>query len=403
MPSKYMLILLTKCHIFKNIWTISPIFVFLHLMKIIIPILFIFFLNFNEVRASEDYEERPVSREWQLGGMIHEGRVMKHTYLVSRIIERSTTGGEIFLSKQTYGKYAWNAFFNYPEYGISYKFSELGNPNYIGNSHCLFPYLNFHLFSNKSRINLNLRTGAGFAYVEKIFDTKANPLNYAFSQNLNIVLNAQLQGVCKINDTWSFIAGVEILHLSNGAYLMPNLGLNNASLFSGISKSFGIKNRLIVPENRINKKNKIWDFSVFLSGGIKEINPIGGKKYFAGDFNMELTKKHLQYTRFGLSMDITHDGSEYDCIIFRSLPEVDRLKTTKIGISGGYEWLFGDFSLDLYLGTYLYEPYSLYGRFYQRTSFRYPLSDRVKLSLTFRNHKGKADFVGIGFGVRLTK
>jgi len=372
-------------------------------MKIIVPLLFILVLGSIEVRAFGDNDGNPVSREWVLGGLIHGGKAINHSHLVAPIIERNAAGGEIFLSKQTYGKHHWNSFFNYPEYGISYKFLDMGSPNYAGMAHCLFPYLNFHLFSNKSPVNLNFRFGTGFGYVEKIYDAETNPLNYAFSTHLNVVLDAQLQGVFKLSNTWSFIAGAGIFHLSNGAYVMPNLGLNNLSIFTGLSKSFGEQNRFIAPENKINSKNKNWDCSVFLLGGIKEINPIGGKTYFAGDFNLELTKKHLQYTRFGLSFDVTHDGSEYDCIVFQSLPPVDRLKTTRIGISGGYEWQFGDFSVDLYFGGYLHEPNALYGKVYQRTSFRYPLSDRVKLSLAFRNHKGKADFIGLGFGVRLTK
>ena len=372
-------------------------------MKKFIPILFIFILHFIDVIASGGNDEIPVSREWKLGGMINGGKAIKHSHLVAPMIERSAMGGEIFLSKQTYGKHNWNAFFNYPEYGFTYKFLDLGSPSYAGNAHSIISYLNFHLFSNKSRVNMNFRFGTGFAYVEKIYNAETNPLNHAFSTHLNVALDAQLKGVCKISDTWSFIAGAGFFHISNGAYVMPNLGLNNINIFTGFSKSFGKENRLIPSNNKINEKNRNWDCSVFLLGGIKEINPIGGKTYFAGDFNLELTKKHLQYTRFGLSLDVTYDDSEYDCIIFQSLPPVDRLSTARIGVSGGYAWLFGDFSLDLFLGTYLHEENQLYGKIYQRTSMRYRLSDRLQLSVAFRNHKGKADFVGIGLGVRLTK
>ncbi|MCL1934283.1 MAG: acyloxyacyl hydrolase [Candidatus Azobacteroides sp.] len=372
-------------------------------MRTVIPILCVFILSFHSVRASEDDKEKAIAQEWKIGGAVHVGKGIKHTTLMDPIIERSAVGGEIFLSKQTYGAYRWNAFFNYPEYGISYTFFDLGSPDYAGTAHCLFPYLNFHFFNNQSRMNLNLRTGVGLAYVEKIYDAETNPENFAFSTHLNIVLNAQLQGVYKMSNAWSLSAGVGIIHFSNGAYRMPNLGMNTVSLFTGVSRSFGKGNRYIASENKTNEKNKNWACTVFLLGGVKEINPIGGKKYFAGDFNVEITKKHLQYTRFGVSMDVTYDTSEYDCIIFQALPPVDRLKTTRIGISGGYEWLFGDFSLDLFLGTYLHESNPLYGRIYQRSSLRYPLSDRVKLSVTFRNHKGKADYIGLGFGYRLTK
>ena len=370
-------------------------------MNRIIFFIYILFLSFHLVKASDDKPEKSQAYPWQTGAMIHRGNPIKHSPLLAPMIERQATGGELFLSKQTYGKHQWEAFFNYPEYGLSYSFFDLGCPNYVGTVQCLYPYLNFYLFDSRNPVNFRFRTGAGIAYIEKIYDEQNNPLNYAFSTHLNVVLNAQLELVCKLSKSWSLFTGADILHLSNGAYRMPNLGLNTFSAFTGISHSFGKKNQFILFRNKINDKNKNWDCSVFLLGGIKQINPIGGKTYFAGDFNVEVTKKHLQYTRFGISLDVTHDGSEYDCIIFQSLPEVDRLKTTRIGVSGGYELMFGDFSVDLFLGTYLHEPNPLYGKVYQRTSFRYPLSERVKISLAFRNHKGKADFIGLGFGFRL--
>jgi hypothetical protein len=372
-------------------------------MKKIFFILCVLVYSFHDVKAIEDDERKSTVPEWQLGGIFHKGKILNHSSLITPIIDQPAVGGAIFLSKQTYGANRWNAFFNYPEYGFCYTFLDLGNPNYVGAAQCLFPYLNFHLFNNMSRMNLNLRIGAGFAFVEKIYHAETNPLNYAFGTHLNVVLDAQLQGRCKISHNWSFIAGAGITHISNGAYKMPNLGMNIISYSTGISHSFGKENRFVTSKSRINEKNKNWDCSVYLLGGIKEINPIGGHKYFAGDFNVEVTKKHLQYTRFGLSMDVTYDASEYDCIIFQSLPTVDKLNTTRVGISGGYVWLFGDLSLDLYFGTYLHEENTLYGRVYQRTSLRYPLSDRIKMLISLRNHKGKADYIGFGFGFRLTK
>jgi len=372
-------------------------------MKIIILIFCLFILIFQNVRASEDDEAKTTVPEWQLGRHILSGKILEYNPLMAPIIGRPVIGGEIFISRQTYGAHSWNAFFNYPEYGISYTFLDLGSPNYVGMAHCLFPYLNFHFFNNQNHLNLHFRVGTGLAYVEKIYNAENNPLNQASSTHLNAVLNAQLQGVCKIDDRWSVFAGGGLLHISNGAYQLPNLGLNIANLFTGISYSFGKENKLIVPESKINEKNRNWDCSVLLSAGVKEINPIGGNKYFAGDFNVEVTKKHLQYTRFGLSLDITYDASEYNCIIFQSLPAVNRLNTTRIGVSGGYVLLFGDLSLNTYLGVYLHEANPLYGRIYQRTSLRYPLSDRLNLVITLRNHKGKADYVGFGFAYRLTK
>ena len=369
-------------------------------MRIIIPLICIFILSFHYLHASDINDEKLISKEWKIGGMVHVGRYLIHSPMLAPIIERNALGGEIFLSKQTYGKHHWNSFFNYPEYGISYTYMDIGSLNYLGMAHCLLPYFNFRFFNNRNIFNVEFHLGIGGAYVEKVYDAQKNPDNHAVSTHFNGALNGKLNVSLKISKNWSLFVGTGLLHLSNGAYEKPNKGVNILSFFSGISHSFGRENTFISQSNKINEKNKNWDCSVYLMGGIKEINPIGGSKYLVGDFNLEVTKKHLQYTRFGLSLDITHDKSDYDNIIFQSMPAVERIKTTRLGVSGGYEILFGELSLDLFLGTYIYEP-NLHGRIYQRTSLRYPISDRAKVSLSLRNHKGKADFIGLGLGFRL--
>jgi len=372
-------------------------------MRKIISLLCVFFLSFHYLHSSENNDEKLISGEWQIGGMIHRGKMLNHSSLLAPIIERYAVGGEIFLSKQTYGKNHWNSFFNYPEYGISYTFLNLGSPNYAGMAHCLFPYMNFRFLNNKNPFNLELKVGAGLAYVEKIYNEETNPLNHAFSTHLNAVLNGKFQGSFELSKDWSLFAGIGINHISNGSFKKPNLGVNIYSLFTGFSYSFGKENDFIYPASKINEKNKIWDCSVFLSTGRKEVNPIGGDKYSAYDFSVEVTKKHFQYTRFGLSLDITYDESDYDCIIMRSQPIVERWETTRVGVSGGYVLLFGRLSLDAYVGVYLHEKDILYTKIYQRTSLRYPLTDRLKLSLSLRNNRGKADFIGLGLGYRLIK
>ena len=365
----------------------------------------VFILSVHFVEASDDNEKRPTVHGWQIGGMYHRGKMHNHSSYITPMIERSAVGGEFFLSKQTHGAHHWNSFFNYPEYGVSYTFLDVGSPTFVGNVHCLFPYLKFHFFNNHSRANIHLRMGLGLGYSEKIYrHERINDWwNFATSTHLNAALSGQLQASYRAGSNWNFLAGAGITHLSNGAYKIPNMGMNIFSLFSGMAYSFG-KERFIVSGDKTDGKNKNWDCSVIFLAGVKERYPIGGSKYFAGDFNVEVTKKHLRYTRFGLSLDATHDTSEYDDgADFQSLSTAEKLRATKIGVSGGYVWLFGDLSLDLYLGTYLHDESGRSEKIYQRTSLRYPLSNRVKMLITLRNHKGRADYIGLGFGVSLTK
>jgi len=255
-------------------------------MRIIIPLFFIFILSFNNLYASDDDTANPTSNEWKIGGMFHTGKMLNHSTLLAPIIERRSVGGEIFISKQSYGKHHWNSFFNYPEYGISYSYLDLGSPNYAGIAHCIFPHINFRFFNYRNPFNIELKVGVGGAFVEKTYNAETNPLNHAFSTHFNAVLNGKLQGSLKISKNLSLFAGTGITHISNGAYKKPNLGVNILSFFVGLSHSYGKENTFISQKSEVNEKNKNWDCSVYLMGGIKEINPIGGKKYLVGDFNL---------------------------------------------------------------------------------------------------------------------
>ncbi len=361
-------------------------------------ILLILELGFATLYAGELGNDSLRLHPWKVGGQLHYGYLINHSHKIKPINEHHASGIEFFVSKQTHGENKWNEFFNYPEYGLACLIISPGSSTYVGTTWHLFPFLKFHLL-NKNSLELDLRVGAGLAYSKRVYDAESNPINLAISTPVNFSLNLQFQQTYRINETWSVFVGEGLTHLSNGAYQMPNVGLNVITLFAGANYAFGKSNPVIHQKIEDDKK-KEWESLLFILGGFKEIYPIGEKKYFAGGASFELSRKHLDFTRFAGMLDITYDASDYDYLVEESNRPSNRLKTVKIGIGGGYELLFGKLSVIAQLGAYLYAENKSMGVIYQRSGFRFALTEQTNIQLALRNQKGNADFVEFGLGYR---
>lgn len=273
---------------------------------------------------------------------------------------------------------------------------DTGSPSYVGKARGIIPFINFHLLNNKKPFNLDLRLGLGAAYLEKIYDEEKNRLNQSISQHINPALNLRISANYKYN-FWKFSAGAGLTHFSNGSFHMPNYGLNIVTFSAGASYSFGNEKRFISSSSD-TYNSKEWKKSILLSGGMREILPIGGDKYLAGGICFELSKKHLDFTRFIGVVDIIYDGSDFDDLALSENPPENRWETVRFGMGVGYQVIFGKVSVIANPGIYLYSKNKSVGIIYQRTGIRYQITDQITAQTALRYQRGIAQFIEIGLG-----
>ncbi|GHV08229.1 hypothetical protein FACS1894160_2180 [Bacteroidia bacterium] len=324
------------------------------------------------------------------------GTLLNHSNKVKRINEGAAYGGEFFVLRQTYGENAWNEFFNNPAFGISYLLLDTGSPSYTGYSHCLIPFAEFHLLNNQKPFNLNLRLGCGVGYVEKIYDRDTNPLNLAIGSHFNAAVNVQLQATYRCKD-WSLFAGGGINHLSNGVFRIPNAGLNVLTAFAGFNYPFTKERNSVNTKTtkRFNTRN--WEKAILLVSGMKS-HGFEQKAIYPAGATFELSKRHLDYTRFAATFDLIYDESDYYSLAF--LPEYPnyRYEYVKAGFSVGYHLVFHRVSAIFNVGAYLNSKNEVYGKVYQRTGFRYQLTDHLCAHAQLRYQRAHADFVELALG-----
>lgn len=148
--------------------------------------------------------------------------------------EKTQYGVTINFFKYTGGKKYWQFAHGYPQMGLSFTYRNLGNDAVYGHAFSLLPYLEFNAVKSKTG-TLQVKHGTGLAYMTKAYNAVANPQNTLIGSRLVATSILDIGYRLYLNKSWDAKAGVLLHHYSNGAFKLPNLGMNTASVYAGLS------------------------------------------------------------------------------------------------------------------------------------------------------------------------
>ena len=224
---------------------------------------------------------------------------------------------EVFIAKATDGIKPWHHFYGYPQYGASYMLFDLGSPTYLGNAHCVFPFMNFFLTKPERIAGLNMRFGAGAGYVEKKYHPVNNYKNAAISTHLNAFLFLGIEGRVRLSTSLHLSGGLAFTHISNGTLRKPNTGLNNVMASAGASYAFGTEKPLV--EKKYFNLDRKWNYTVYLSGGVKTYTQYNNTKYTVTGLSFEVSRRLPEYTSFSGTLDLFYDRSDYAHLVRKEI------------------------------------------------------------------------------------
>ncbi len=325
------------------------------------------------------------------------GFLIPHHQNMLYMVKGHIYGLEADLSKQTCGKKMWEEIFYCPQIGLCFYYINLANPKELGEGYGFSPFVNFPLFP-KGRTKYFLRYATGIGYVTRVFDRVENNKNFAISAHVNAFIQLRLNTRFNLCREFFAEAGLGMAHFSNGASKAPNLGINlpTVSLALGVNggkpQKKGHCDTLCCAER---KK----EFSVLLAGGIREINPPGGKKYGAFTFSVNRHKVISLKSRFGYGVDICYNSAnQFD------LEKDSTFKGTAGNFTAGaklcYELRLGKIGIPIEMGLYAYNLMKNNGDFFHRIGTKYYVNRNWVIFSTLKTHFAKADYIEWGAGYR---
>ncbi|MFH1320549.1 MAG: acyloxyacyl hydrolase [Bacteroidota bacterium] len=368
-------------------------------LKIISLIVF-FTLSHEYLFSQEDTGTSFNKNHLVIGTKAHYGFIIAHRDNMAHLVKGHVPGFEVNLSKQTYGNESWQQLYNYPTIGLSFIHVNLGNPEQFGNGNGIFGYINFPIIIAR-RFMFNYRFGSGAGIVDKPFDREFNYKNNAIGSHLNILMHILLESKWKVSRNLLLTAGIGFTHFSNGAFKVPNLGINIPTVNIGASYQIGsLAQQSDFIKDSLHEKGGKIEYSVVTAFSVKEIHPPGGPKYPVYTLSGNITKPVGRKRRFGIGLYMFYDGSNIETFNSDTSNTFTEKKSEFIrtGIHFSHDLVIGKLTAITQMGVYLYTKLKNDGSLYHRFAYRYQLSKHLFICLALKTHWAKADYMEFGMG-----
>tara|TARA_B100000508_G_scaffold141093_1_gene146617 strand:- start:134086 stop:135189 length:1104 start_codon:yes stop_codon:yes gene_type:complete len=325
-------------------------------------------------------------------GSFRYGYLLPHRSTMGHLLQGHTSSIELGGTFQMDGSADWHHHFNMPSVSFVLNYMNFGFDEVLGSSIgtqivSYLPYFRHKGWSAGSRL------GAGIGYVNKKFDQLDNPTNNAIGSNLNALVTFGFM-VEKQFDRSSLGLELNMTHLSNGAYKLPNLGLN--LLLVGLQYTYYLSdlNYKSIDSNRVDilPLERKWSFHSQFIISTKQIYPTGGSNYGI----LSLTN----YVHYQTGEKCIIEGGVdaiYNQSIIRDVPgDYGAEKNIQFGTYLGYILPIHNVELLVAMGRYVYNPLNPKGMWYHKLGSRIRLTERLQANIVIKAHWAKADFFEYG-------
>ncbi len=344
-----------------------------------------------------------------VGANIHFGYIPPHREEMKHLIQGHSYGFSASFMRKSNGKKYWHHAYNLPEYGMDALFNYSGNKDQLGYLLDIKYMLNLPLHRHREEWQYYsitkarhyrhwLGMGIGMAYNTKRWDMESNHQATVLGSHINAAITLQYSTCILQTSTFQWRAGLRVSHLSNGAFQIPNLGINNLSLMTGIYRK--AHSRYISTETPVSNHTKGIKISAALSGGLKEIPPPTRKKFGIGVLSLLLDKRISYKSSFGAGLDVMYNSAlQKQLSDNRGTTSVG--KTTQAGAIFSYTLHFDQFEFKIQQGVYVKDTWKNDGVLYNRFGLRYWVNQKLFAAIMLKTHFAKADYIECGLGYLL--
>lgn len=310
---------------------------------------------------------------------------------VAHLPTSHTYSGEISFVIHTNGKKDWHKVFNYPTIGATIIGLSAGNNKVLGTFWGTYAFIEFPFVKTK-QYQLTGKLGNGLALGTKVYNPIVDPKNSVVSTHLNALVCFGLQNRFTFNRS-QIVLGIDLTHCSNGAFKVPNIGINMPFLSIGYGYRFKTTERDTVRKQSLPFRKILYGVTTIYSH--KEIFPTGQGKlpvYGISSFARYFFNQKVGYE---VALDIVSKQ-----VIFRYKPEIQKnqLDVIQVGIYAGYLLPLDRFHLVLGMGMNIRDKYQPESFLYHRIGMRYCFENGMNLNAVLRSNWAKADFVEWGIG-----
>ena len=355
--------------------------------------------------VKSSFGQRDSSAQWSVTVSPQGGVIIPHHESVKHLIQGHSVGLHVFVNRQCDGSKFWHWAYNFPECGVDLTAINSGNTEQLGHQYSSSYLVNLPLNKDnriQNKLGVSERKfrhwiglGIGLGYATQRWDLETNHQAPMLGSRMNAAISFQYSIRLAAFTFGEFRAGFRILHFSNGAFQLPNLGTNNAGLFLSYATAKHAHYKVQAPPTPAIERY-IW--SIGLVSGLKEILPPNGRKYTASVLSF-LGEKRISYkSALGVGFDVLYDASSIAVMEQRNGSKLKASQAVQFGGLLSYSLFFDKLSFKMQQGIYIRDELKLNGSLYHRFGLRYSMARGLYAQLTLKTHFAKADYGEIGIG-----
>ncbi len=323
------------------------------------------------------------------------GAIYKHTTKVHIEPPPYSQEFELSISHRTYGKREWERINNCPVPSINFCISQYGDQ--LGNAFSFYPGIAWSFLRSK-RFNWTFKVGGGIGIATERW-TREDTLNNYLGSRLNNFTTIQTAIDIPLSKKIDLQVGGRMSHMSNGAFRIPNFGINLFTAYLGMNYYPTYRQKRITEKAPKLKKRKI---SIGLRSAIAwaehgtpngALHRIYSQSIYA---STPLKRKHNLF----VGMDLAYDNralSGYKYAMLNGDLGQDAMSST---VFVGTELLYGRVGIPFQFGIYLKKLRNQDAIWYQKFGFQYyfyrndkSLLKRVFAGPLLKSNKINADYI----------
>lgn len=334
-----------------------------------------------------------------LEGMAHYSFLIPHHREMWALTDGFYPIWELSAGIQTRGKSPCQYYRNYPQFRLTYLYTDFGNSKPLGVMHAVVPNIRVPLIRGR-KTQLIFGFGLGAAHLSKKYHRTENYRNLAIGSHYNAAIQFALSWRIWMSERMQFQSGISMLHVSNGTVQSPNFGLNTPGIFVGLSwKPDKNKIDYLVPEDLPINKGK---FNVRIMGmaATKQILSRPDRDFAVYSGSLMISAYYNNVNTFLIGLDAVYDASTEYILEQDKKPVEDWQEIIKTGVMAGHEWTFSRLGILLGMGYYLENKNPDDAPVYTKIGISYNFLNFAFVGINLRTHWAKADFLGAGIGFK---
>ncbi|TLX76612.1 acyloxyacyl hydrolase [Labilibacter sediminis] len=276
-----------------------------------------------------------------------------------------------------------------PYIGIGWYSSTFHNEN-IGSPNALYFFITAPFkYQPDKKLTFSYSGAFGLSYNFNPHDSEDNPANVFIGSYRNCYVHLALTMDYKLSDRFEANASLGFKHFSNGAFKLPNSGINLIPMTVALRYRL---NKEEVPDEQVildpYKQHNL--INVTYSAGSKNYDA-GERNYLKSTLGVNYLKQINYKYRVGLGVDIFHAAGALDR---NDSDKSNFSKSVSLAVVGSWEWAI---TQKLYapigVGVYVHRNKENGERevYYERVGLRYRFADHLCAGLTIKAHAGVAD------------